>query len=157
MLAVLRNNSFLFEFSFSWQRTVTLLHNQMNWPVNIYCINSYIYFLIKNLYYYFFRIYVTINTYGEPGSSVSMVSGYALDDRTIEVRSLVGQRISSLTSVYRPALGPTQPPVQLIPGVLSPGVKNGRGVTLTTHPHLVPRSTVSRSYTFSSPKCLRGV
>jgi len=25
-------------------------------------------------------------------------------------------------------------------GVLSPGVKRGRGVTLTTHPHLVPRS-----------------
>jgi hypothetical protein len=71
-----------------------LLHNQMNWPVNIYCIKSYIYFLIKNLYYYlfFFRIYVTINTYGEPGSSVSMVSGYTLDDRTIEVRSLVGAK-----------------------------------------------------------------
>jgi hypothetical protein len=38
------------------------------------------------------------------------------------------------------ALGPTQPPVQWVPGVLSPGVKRGRGVMLTTHPHLVPRS-----------------
>jgi hypothetical protein len=28
-----------------------------------------------------------------------------------------------------------------------PGVKRGRGVTLTTHPHLVPRSRVSSSYT----------
>jgi hypothetical protein len=37
-------------------------------------------------------------------------------------------------------LGPTQPPVQWIPGVLSPGVKRGRDVMLTTHPHLVPRS-----------------
>jgi hypothetical protein len=27
-----------------------------------------------------------------------------------------------------------------VPGVLSPGVKRGRGVTLTTHPHLLPRS-----------------
>jgi hypothetical protein len=43
-------------------------------------------------------------------------------------------------SVSRPALGPTQPPVQWVPGVLSPGVKRGRGVTLSTHPHLVPRS-----------------
>jgi len=28
-----------------------------------------------------------------------------------------------------------------------PGVKRGRGVTLTTHRHLVPRSWMSRSYT----------
>jgi hypothetical protein len=41
--------------------------------------------------------------------------------------------------------------------VLTPGVKRGRGVTLTTHPHLVPRSWMSRSYT-SSPSCAsRGV
>jgi hypothetical protein len=40
----------------------------------------------------------------------------------------------------RPALGPTQPPVQWVPGVLSLGVNRGQGVTLTTHPHLVPRS-----------------
>jgi hypothetical protein len=45
-----------------------------------------------------------------------------------------------LASVSRPALGPTQPPVQWVPGILSPGVKRGRGVMLTTHPHLVPRS-----------------
>jgi hypothetical protein len=34
-----------------------------------------------------------------------------------------GQRIFPLTSVSRPALGQTQPPVQWVPGVLSPGVK----------------------------------
>jgi hypothetical protein len=58
-----------------------------------------------------------------------------------------GERIFPLTSVSRPALGPTQPPVQWVPRVLSPGVKRCRGVTLTTHPHLVPGSRVSRSYT----------
>jgi hypothetical protein len=57
-----------------------------------------------------------------------------------------GQRIFTLASVSRPVLGPTQPPVQWVPGVLSPGVKRGRGVTLTTHPHLVPRSIMSRNY-----------
>jgi hypothetical protein len=46
----------------------------------------------------------------------------------------------SLASVSRPALGPTQHPVQWVPGVLSPGVKRGRGLMLTTHPHLMPRS-----------------
>jgi hypothetical protein len=35
-------------------------------------------------------------------------------------------------------------------GVPFPGVRRGRGVTLTTH-HLVPRSRISRSYTSSSP------
>jgi hypothetical protein len=54
--------------------------------------------------------------------------------------------------VSRPALGPTQPPVQRVPGVLSPGVKRGRGVTLTTHPLLVPRSRISRSYTPLPPR-----
>jgi hypothetical protein len=38
-----------------------------------------------------------------------------------------GQRIFSLASVSRPALGPTQPPVQSVPGVLSPGVKARQG------------------------------
>jgi hypothetical protein len=32
-------------------------------------------------------------------------------------------------------------------GVLSPGLKGGQGVTLTTRPHLVPRSKMSRNYT----------
>jgi hypothetical protein len=68
-----------------------------------------------------------------------------------------GQRIFPLASVSRPALGPTQPPVQWVPGVLSPGVKRGRGVTLSAHPHLVPRSWMSRSYISSPPKRLHGV
>jgi hypothetical protein len=36
-------------------------------------------------------------------------------------------------------------------GILSPGVKRGQSVMLTTHRHLVPRSWMSRSYTFSLP------
>jgi hypothetical protein len=38
-----------------------------------------------------------------------------------------------------------------------PGDKHGRDVTLTTHPHLVPKLRMSRSYTSSPPKRLRGV
>jgi hypothetical protein len=48
--------------------------------------------------------------------------------------------------------GPPQPPVQWVPGVLSPGLKRGLGVTLTTHPHIVPRLRMSRSYTSFPPQ-----
>jgi hypothetical protein len=56
-----------------------------------------------------------------------------------------------LTSASGPALGPTQPPVQWVPGPISPGVKRGRGVMQTTHPLLVPRLRKSRSYTSCHP------
>jgi hypothetical protein len=71
-------------------------------------------------------------------------SGYGQDDRAIVVRS---ERIFPLASVSRPALGPTQPPGQWVPGFLSSGIKRGRRVTTTTHTHLVRKSRMSRSYT----------
>jgi hypothetical protein len=77
-------------------------------------------------------------------SSVSTVSDYGLDGlSSIPDRG----RIFPLT----PALGPTQPPVQWVPGALSPGVKRGRGVMLTTHPLLMPGLRKSRSYTSCHP------
>jgi hypothetical protein len=104
------------------------------------------------------HIHSTLNPSAEPGSSVSIASGYGLDDRT-DRGSIPGrgERIVPLASVSRPVLGRTQLPVQWVPGVLSPGVKGGRGVTLTTHIHLVPRSGMSRNYTTSPPKRLYGV
>jgi hypothetical protein len=54
------------------------------------------------------------------------------------------QKFLTIPSVPSPAMGPTQPFVQWVPGV-----KGGRGVTLTTHPHLVPWLRMSRSYTYS--------
>jgi hypothetical protein len=89
---------------------------------------------------------VILQWFRSRGSSVSLVS----TDWTTGVRSPAGQRIFPLTSVSRPALEPTQPLIQWVPGVLSSGVKRGRGVMLTTHSHLVPRSWMSRIYT-SSP------
>jgi hypothetical protein len=85
--------------------------------------------------------------------------GLFLQPRTIG-RSRFDPRqgqIFLLAPASRPALGPTQPPIQWVPGVLAPGVKQGRRVTLTTHPHLVPRLRMSRNYTSSPPMCLHGM
>jgi hypothetical protein len=51
------------------------------------------------------------------------VSDYGLDDRAIGVRSPAEAKGFFLYPVFRPALGPTQPPIQWVSGVLSPGVK----------------------------------
>ena len=69
-----------------------------------------------------------------PGSVVGIATGYGLDDPGIESRWEL-----NFPHLSRPALGPTQPPVQWVPG-LSWVEKNGRGVTLTPHPLLVPWS-----------------
>jgi hypothetical protein len=60
--------------------------------------------------------------------------------------------IFPLASVPRPALRPTQTAIKWIPVFISPEVKRGRGVTLTTHSRLLPRSRMSRSYV-ASPSC----
>jgi hypothetical protein len=58
------------------------------------------------------------------GSSVSIVFDYGLDDRGFDPRQ--EQRIFPLTSVSRLSLRPTQPPVQWVKGVLSPGLSATR-------------------------------
>jgi hypothetical protein len=104
----------------------------------------------------YFLIFST--SWSELGSSISIVSGYGLDDQAIEVGSPAEAKgFFPVASVSRPCLRPTQPPVQWVPGVLCLGIKRGRGVTLTTHPHPVPRSRMCRSYISSPHKCLRGV
>jgi hypothetical protein len=80
-------------------------------------------------------------------SSVSIVSGYGLDDRAIEVWSpaeakdfssnICVQTASEVVHIASCAMGT---------GSTSQGVKNGGGVTLSVHPHLVPKSWMSRSY-----------
>jgi hypothetical protein len=87
---------------------------------------------------------------GNRGNSGSIVTDYGLDDRgSIPDRA---EDFSSSPPASRPALGSAQAPIQWVPGVPSPGVKRGRGVMLlTTHPHLVPRLNMSRSYTSFLP------
>jgi hypothetical protein len=70
--------------------------------------------------------------FGEPGSSVSIKSGYGLDDRAIEVRSPAEVKgfPSSLCVQTGSEARPASCPIGT--GVLSPGLKLGRGMTLTT-------------------------
>jgi hypothetical protein len=54
-------------------------------------------------------------------SVVGVATDYGLDNWGVGVLVQVGPRIVSKS--YRPALGSTQPPIQWVPGALSPGVK----------------------------------
>jgi hypothetical protein len=89
------------------------------------------------------------------GSSVSIVSGYRLDDRAIEVPSPTEARNFSSNLWVQTGSWVHPAPCTRIPGVLSLEVKCGGGMTLITHPPLVPRSRMSRSYT--SPHAFTGV
>jgi hypothetical protein len=85
-------------------------------------------------------------------SSGSIVSDYGLDDRAIGVRSPAEAKDFSFSLCVQTGSGAHPASCTMGTGGLFPGEKSGRGVTLTTHPHLVRRSGMSRSYT-SSPLC----
>jgi hypothetical protein len=90
---------------------------------------------------------------GIQDSSVGIATSYGLDGRgSIPEKS----KIFLFSTASKPALGPTQPPIQWLPGVSSPGREIGRGVKLTTHFHLVPRSRMLELY-LHSPICLSGI
>jgi hypothetical protein len=78
-------------------------------------------------------------------SSVSIVSNYELDDRAIAGRGKGFFLCVQNGSDAHPAF------CTMGAGGPFPGAKRGRSVTLTIHPHLVPRSRMSRSYTSSPP------
>jgi hypothetical protein len=86
----------------------------------------------------------------EPGSSVSIVSDYGLDDRAI-FRSPAGTKDFSSSLCAQTDSGAHPASCTMDIGGPFPGAKRGRGVTLTTHPHLVSKSRMSRSY-ISSPQ-----
>ena len=73
-----------------------------------------------------------------PGSSVGIATDYGLDGQGSNPSE------DEIFRPSRPALGPTQPHCIMGTGSF-PGVKCGRGVLLTIHPLLVPRSWKSRA------------
>jgi hypothetical protein len=59
----------------------------------------------------------------EPESAICLVTSYGLEDQGVGVQVPVGGKNVHFSLSFRPALGPTQPPIQWVPGALSPGVK----------------------------------
>ena len=94
--------------------------------------------ILHFILYTFCKYKFDYNSACGPGSSIDIATGYGLDDPRIESR-----------------WGRDFPPVQTGPGAYPascttgtgsfPGVKYGRGVLLTTHPLLGPRSRKSRA------------
>jgi hypothetical protein len=80
------------------------------------------------------------------------VSDYELDDRAILVQSQAESKDFSSNLWVQTGFGANPVSYPMGTGGLLPGVKRSRDVKLTTHPHLVPRSWISRSY-ISSPAC----
>jgi hypothetical protein len=93
----------------------------------------------------------------EPGSSVSIVSGYGLDDRAIEVRSPAGAKDFSSSLCVQTGSGAHQASCTMGTGGPFSGGKARSGRDADRSPHLVPMSWMSRSYTSSPPKRLYGV
>jgi hypothetical protein len=112
----------------------------------------HIFFAVLKLIYV--SVYISIIRTEWAGVAQSVVSGYGLDDRAIEVRSLVEAEDFFSSLCVQTGSGAHPASCTMGTGVLYPGLKRGWGVTLTTHPHLVLRSRMSRSYTSSPPKRL---
>jgi hypothetical protein len=89
-------------------------------------------------------------------SSVGIALDYGLDGRGSRVRFPAGAGNFSLkTTASRPALGPTQPPIQWVPGAVSLGVK--RPGRVADHSPQSSAEVNEWSYTPTPPIRLHGM
>jgi hypothetical protein len=79
-------------------------------------------------------------------SSVGIATGYGLRAGRPELYSPQAQEIFLYFTASRPALGPTQPPIQWVSGPLSP---RARRQVRETHLYLVSRSRIMELYVYS--------
>jgi hypothetical protein len=146
----------------------------MSWKLYIY-IYIYIYMLLT--YYYMLHHYYNVSDYYlvfccvnswfshcykpthyfqlllqacETGSSESTVSGYGLEDRRSRFDPQQSRKNFSSSLCVQTGSMAHPASCTMGTGILYQGLKRGRGVTLITHPHPIPRSKMSRSCT-SSP------
>jgi hypothetical protein len=99
---------------------------------------------LKTIHDNTWKMCLTILRTWSRGSSVSIVSGYRLG-RAIKVRSPAETRDFSPNLCVQTGSGDHPASCTMGTSGPFPGVKHSRGATLTTHPHLAPRSGMSRS------------
>jgi hypothetical protein len=91
---------------------------------------------------------ITIHVYRNRGSSVNIVSDYGLEDRAIGDRSPAGAKDFFSSVCVQAGFGAHPASCPKGTGGPFPGVKRGRGVTLTTPPpHIVPSASMACSGT----------
>jgi hypothetical protein len=88
---------------------------------------------------------VCVCYYKQPGSSVSIVSDYGLDDWAIRVQYPAGAKDFTSNLCVQTGSGAHPAACRLGTEGPLPVAKRGRRVRLTTHPSLVPRSRMSRN------------
>jgi hypothetical protein len=118
-----------------------------------HCIHSFLWMHSKFNFpftkFYSCLTWLCLMMMGSHGSSVSIVFDYGLDeDRAIGVWS-PAEAMDFPSSLWVQTGSGAHPAsyLMVIKGPF-PGVKHGRGVTLTTHSQLVPKPRMSRSSTF---------
>ena len=118
--------------------------------ISLNCVTSKCVFK-QNLVLLISVFYIMYFLFGEGrDSSVGTATGYGLDGPGFKSRCGL-----DFTHPSRPAVGPTKPLIQWIPGIFR-GL-SVRGVALTTHPHLAPRLKKGHSYTSTFPLGCRGL
>jgi hypothetical protein len=109
----------------------------------------------QNYRFLYFKLYIF--DMKSHNSSVSIVLGYRLDNQGSRVWFLVGAGNFSLHHHIQNSSGAHPASYPMGTRDSFPRGKSGRGVKLTTHLPLVPRSKNEWSYTSTPPICLHGV
>jgi hypothetical protein len=110
------------------------------------------------MYLFFHECYTTPNLIlHDFVTPVDITLGYGLDVRGSRVRFPAGAGNFSLHHRVQNGSGAHPASYPMGTRVSFPGGKSGRGVKLTTHLHLVPRSKIEWSYNSTPPIRLHGV